>query len=113
MKSLSLTVQKFWRRLKLTIDRQINRQDKNNMRPEKIRAHKNSNRKKLNAQGLYRKVSYNFHCKSLRRRFYKQATKFSLIPNYLPLNEGVVLHLNKLESPSLKDALWQVWLKLA
>ena len=24
----------------------------------------------------------------------------------------LVLHLNKLESPSLKDALWQVWLKL-
>ena len=33
--------------------------------------------------------------------------------NYLPLEKGRALHLNKFESPSLKDALWQVWLKLA
>ena len=38
---------------------------------------------------------------------------FSLFPNYLPLEKGGALHLNKLESPSPKDALCQVWLKLA
>ena len=32
--------------------------------------------------------------------------------NYLPLKKGGDLHLYKLESPSPKDALWQVWLKL-
>ena len=38
---------------------------------------------------------------------------FSLFHNYLPLEKGEVLHLNKLESPSPKDALCQVWLKFA
>ena len=34
--------------------------------------------------------------------------------SYLPLENGVALHLNKLASPSLKDdALCKVWLKLA
>ena len=32
---------------------------------------------------------------------------------YLPLEKGMDLHLNKLESPSPKGALFQVWLKLA
>ena len=32
---------------------------------------------------------------------------------YLPLQEGMVLHLNKLESNSPKDAICKVWLKLA
>ena len=31
---------------------------------------------------------------------------------YLPLEKGVAIHLNKLKSPSSKDALCQVWLKL-
>ena len=31
---------------------------------------------------------------------------------YLPLEKCVAFHLNKLESPSPKDALCQVWLKL-
>ena len=31
----------------------------------------------------------------------------------LPLKKDMTLHLNKLESPSPKDALCQVWLKLA
>ena len=35
---------------------------------------------------------------------------FSLFHNYLPLEKGRVLHLNKIESPSPKDALCQVWL---
>ena len=36
-----------------------------------------------------------------------------LFHNYLPLEKAKVLHLNKLQSPSPKDALCQVWLKLA
>ena len=32
---------------------------------------------------------------------------------YLPLEKGVALHLHKLESLSYKDALCQVWMKLA
>ena len=38
---------------------------------------------------------------------------YSLFRNYLPLEKGGAVHLNKLESPSLNDALCQVWLKLA
>ena len=38
---------------------------------------------------------------------------FSLFRNYLPLKVGLILHLKTLESPSPKDALCQVWLKLA
>ena len=48
-----------------------------------------------------------------RRRFLKVVNLFSLFPNYLPLEKGVALRLNKIESPSPKDALCQVWLKLA
>jgi hypothetical protein len=38
---------------------------------------------------------------------------FLLFCDYLPLEKGVPLHLKKLESPSPKDELCQVWLKLA
>ena len=38
---------------------------------------------------------------------------FSLFHYYLPLEKAMVLYLNKLESPSPKDFLCQVWLKLA
>ena len=38
---------------------------------------------------------------------------FSPFHNYLPLEKGGALHLNKLESPSHRDALCQIWLKLA
>ena len=48
-----------------------------------------------------------------RRRFFNFVNVFSLFRNYLPLEEGEALHLNKLKSPSPKDALCQVWLKLA
>ena len=37
----------------------------------------------------------------------------SIYGNYLPLEKGGALHFNKLESPSCKDALCQVSLKLA
>ena len=48
-----------------------------------------------------------------RRRLFNFVNVFSLFPNYLPLEKGWALHLNKLESPSPKDALCQVWLNLA
>ena len=41
------------------------------------------------------------------------AKVFSLFRYYLTLEKGEALHLNKLESSSLKDALCQVLLKLA
>ena len=46
------------------------------------------------------------------RRFLKFVNVFSLFRYYLPLEKGVTLHLYKLEFPSLKNALCQVWLKL-
>ena len=48
-----------------------------------------------------------------RWRFLKFVNVFSLFRNYLPLKKGVALHLNKLESPSPRDTLCHVWLKLA
>ena len=48
-----------------------------------------------------------------RRFFFNFVNVFSLFPNYLPLGKGGALHLNKLDSPLPKDALCQVWLKLA
>ena len=48
-----------------------------------------------------------------RRRFLNFVNVFLLFHNYLPLEKGGALHLNKLESPSPKDTLCQVWLKLA
>ena len=47
------------------------------------------------------------------RRFLKFVNVFSLFRNCLPLKKDGALHLNKLEFPSPKDALCQVWLKLA
>ena len=47
-----------------------------------------------------------------RRRFFNFVNVFSLFLNYLPLEKGGTLHLNKTESPSPKDTLCQVWLKL-
>ena len=48
-----------------------------------------------------------------RIRFLNFVNVFSLFRNYPPLEKGRALHLNKLESPSPKDALCQDWLKLA
>ena len=48
-----------------------------------------------------------------RRRFFNFVNVFSLILNYLPLEKSGPLNLNKLESPSPRDTLCQVWLKLA
>ena len=48
-----------------------------------------------------------------RRRILNFVNVFSLFCNYLHLEKSGALHLNKPESPSPKDALCQVWLKLA
>ena len=45
--------------------------------------------------------------------FYKFVNVCSPFCSCLPLEKGVAFHLNKLECPSPKDALRQVWLKLA
>ena len=58
---------------------------------------------------LCAKFDWNWTSGSGEEDFYK----FLLFRNYLHLEKGGALHLNKLESPSPKDALCQVWLKLA
>ena len=47
-----------------------------------------------------------------KKIFFNFVNLFLLFRNYLPLEKGGVLHLNKFDSPSTKDALCQVWLKL-
>ena len=47
------------------------------------------------------------------RRLFNFVNVFSLFRNYHPLEKGGALQLNKLESPLPKNALCQVWLKLA
>ena len=48
----------------------------------------------------------------LERRFLNFVRVFTLFRQYLGLEKGVALYLNELESPSPKDSLCQVWLKL-
>jgi hypothetical protein len=48
-----------------------------------------------------------------RRRFFNDPTLFLHFCDYLPFEEDLALYLNKLEFPSLKDNLYQVWLNLA
>ena len=48
-----------------------------------------------------------------RRRFLNFINVFPIFCNYLSWEKGGALYLNKLESPSPKNALCQVWLKLA
>ena len=48
-----------------------------------------------------------------RKGFLNFFNVFSLFCNYLHLEKGGALLLNKLEFPSPKDTLCQVWLKLA
>ena len=47
------------------------------------------------------------------RRFLDIVNVFSLFRNYLILEKGVALHLNKLEFPTFKNTLCQICLKLA
>ena len=48
-----------------------------------------------------------------KKVFWNFVNVFSLFSNYLSLEQGVAIHLNKFESPLLKNALCQVWLKFA
>ena len=48
-----------------------------------------------------------------RRRIFYLVKVFLLFLYYLPLEKDKALHLNKLESPLPKDALYQVWMKMA
>ena len=49
----------------------------------------------------------------LEKKIFKFRQCILAISYYLPLEKVGAFHLNKLESPSSKDALCQVWLKLA
>ena len=49
----------------------------------------------------------------LEKKIFNFVNVFSLFRNYLPLEDGRALHLNKTESTLPKVALCQVWLKLA
>jgi hypothetical protein len=48
----------------------------------------------------------------LKKKIFKNFQRFLLFRYYLPLERGYPLPLNKLETPSPKDDLCQVWLKL-
>jgi hypothetical protein len=47
----------------------------------------------------------------LEKKIFKNFSAFLLFRYYLPLERSYPLPLNKLESPSPKDDLCQVWLK--
>ena len=49
----------------------------------------------------------------VKREFLNIFNIISLFRFYLPFEKGLALHLNKFESSPLKDAVCQVWLKLA
>jgi hypothetical protein len=46
-------------------------------------------------------------------KIFNDPTPFWHFCNYLPFEDDLALYLNKLESPSPKDYLYQVWLNLA
>ena len=46
-----------------------------------------------------------------KKFFFNFINVFSLFHNYLPLEKGLALHLNKIESPSPMDTLCQIWLE--
>ena len=59
------------------------------------------------------KFGWNWPSGSGEEFFFNFVNVFLLFRNYLPLEKSGALHLNKLSSPSPKDALCLVWLKLA
>ena len=67
----------------------------------------------LHPRMLCAKFGWNWLSGSWEEDFLILSPYFLLFRNYLSLEKGRVLHLNKLESSSPKDALCQVWLKLA
>ena len=67
----------------------------------------------LHPRMLCSKFGWDWLSGSGEKDFFNFVNAFSLFRNYLPLEKGGTLHLNKLESPLPKDALCQFWLKLA
>ena len=61
---------------------------------------------------LFAKIGWNW-LNGSEKEFFNFVNAFSLFYNYFPLEKGGALHLNKFESPSPKNALCQVCLKLA
>ena len=59
------------------------------------------------------KFGWNWPSCSGKKDFKILSMYFLLFCNYLPLKKGGDVHLNKIESLSPNDALWQVWLELA
>ena len=55
---------------------------------------------------------WNWPGRSGEDNFFNFGNVFSLFRNYLPFEKDVALHMVKLESPSPKDALCQLWWKL-
>ena len=62
---------------------------------------------------LYAKIGLNWPISSGKKNLIYFVNIFSVFRDYLPLKKDMALPLNKLESSSPKDALCQVWLKLA
>jgi hypothetical protein len=48
----------------------------------------------------------------MRRKYLNDPTLFLHCSDYYPFEEDLNIHLNKLEFPSFKKSLYQVWLKL-
>ena len=59
------------------------------------------------------KFGGNWPSGSGKEDFFNFVNVFSLFRNYLPLEKDRALHMNNVESPLAKDALCQVWSKLA
>ena len=69
----------------------------------------------LGSEKIFSKKRSTGHIAHLRKygeKFLNFVYVFSIHCNYLPLEKGVIIHLNKFKSPPLKDTLCQVWLKL-
>ena len=62
---------------------------------------------------LYAKFGWNWPSDSGEEDFSNSVNVFPLFLYYLSLEKGMALQLNKLENPTPKDALRQVWLKMA
>ena len=62
---------------------------------------------------LCAKIGWNWPSGSGEEIFLNFVNVFSLFHKHLPLEIGGVLHLNKLKSPLPRNALCQLWLKLA
>ena len=67
----------------------------------------------LHPRMLCAKFGWNWLSGSGEEDFLISSMYFWLFRNYLPLEKGGALHLNKLESTLSKDASCQIWLKLA